>query len=155
MESTKEIHQELARSTNGEVWKLLEKEERTAEDEHIMVDTAHASNYHWRHTGTSVNIQRGEWLLARVYTVLRHNQEALWHAKACLAITQAHPEEMEEFDLAYGYEAVARAQALGGAAELAAVNKDKAFELGAKIANEESRKWFEKDFNGGEWFGID
>jgi len=154
MESMKEIHQELARSANGEVWKLFEKEERTAEDEHIMVDTAHASNYHWRHTGTVVNLQRGEWLLARVYTVLRHNQEALWHAKACLELTEANPDDMQDFDLAYGYEAIARAQALGGAAELAAVNKDKAFELGAKIENEENRKWFEKDFNGGEWFGV-
>ena len=155
MESMKEIHQELARSANGEVWKLFEKEERTAEDEHIMVDTAHASNYHWRHTGTVVNLQRGEWLLARVYTVLRHNQEALWHAKACLELTEANPDDMQDFDLAYGYEAIARAQALGGAAGLAAANKEKARELGAKIAKKEDRQWFDKDFKGGEWFGVD
>jgi hypothetical protein len=155
MESTQEIHQELARSTNGEVWKLLEKEPRTAEDEHIMVDSAHASNYHWRRTGSVVNLQRGEWLLARVYTVLSHNQEALWHAKACLALTEENPGKMQDFDLAYGYEAIARAQALAGAADLAAENKSKARELGEKIAEEESRQWFQADFNSGEWYGID
>lgn len=155
MEISKEMHKELARSTNGEVWKLLEKEERTVEEEHIMVDTAHASNYHWWHAGTVVNAQRGEWLLARVYTVLGHNQEALWHAKACLALTEANPDDMQDFDVAYSYEAVARAQALNGAAELAAANKSKASDLGAKIAAEEDRQWFETDFNSGEWFGIE
>lgn len=155
MESTQEIHLELARSSNGEVWKLLEKKDRTAEEEHVMVDTAHTSNYHWRHAGTAVHIQRGEWMLARVYTVLGHNQEALWHAKACMELTEANPDEMQDFDLAYGFEAVARAQALAGAADLAAASKAKARELGEKIADKESREWFEADFNGGEWFGIE
>jgi hypothetical protein len=155
MDISKEMHQEIGRVTNGEVWKLLEKGELTAEEEHVIVDTAHASNYHWLHGGTVVNAQRGEWLLARVYTTLRHNQEALWHAKACFELTEANNEAMQDFDFAYAYEALARAQALAGVPDLAAENKARARELGGKIADDEDREWFETDFTSGEWFGID
>ena len=45
---------------NG-VWRLLEKEDRTVEEDDRMLHMAHASRYHWEQVGTAANLSRGEW----------------------------------------------------------------------------------------------
>jgi hypothetical protein len=44
-------HKDLGRSLNGLVWRLLARNDRTAEDDARMVDAAHASQYHGREAG--------------------------------------------------------------------------------------------------------
>lgn len=111
---TRETHEALARAIGAEVWALLEKAGRSAEESERMVHAAHACSYHWLHAGTVVLQQRGEWLLSRVYTVLGREQAALHHARRCLDLTERHPGEMKDFDLAYAQEAMARVSALLG-----------------------------------------
>ncbi len=65
-----QAHEKFAKSLNGKTWDLLGKEDRTREEDELMVLTASASLYHWLQIGTAVHAQRGEWLLAQVYTVL-------------------------------------------------------------------------------------
>jgi tetratricopeptide (TPR) repeat protein len=119
-----------------------------------MVHAAHASHYHWLHAGDEVNEQRGEWLIARAYQALGHKEAALRHAERCVELTEQYGERMEDFDLAFAYEGLARANALAGNIERARELKAKAFEFGQRIAAEEDREVFEGDLAGGEWYGI-
>ncbi len=80
----------FAKSINGEVWDLLDKTNRTASDDEMMLAAAYASCYHWLQVGTGLEHQRGEWLIARVYTVLGIKEQALRHASRCLDLTERH-----------------------------------------------------------------
>ncbi|MBV9870908.1 MAG: MerR family transcriptional regulator [Frankiaceae bacterium] len=94
------------------VWTLLEKEDRTESEEAEMIHSAHASTVHWMHVGEPVNRARGEWQCSRVYAVLGRGEPAVFHAKKVLEICQR--EGIGDWDLAFAYEALARATAVAG-----------------------------------------
>jgi hypothetical protein len=96
---------------NG-TWTLLEKHDRTPDDDARMIHMAHASTYHWANVGTDVNQIRGEWQCSRVYAVVGRAEPALFHAQRALAICQRAG--IADFDLAFCYEALARAYAVAG-----------------------------------------
>jgi hypothetical protein len=77
----RQVDEDLAKKINGEVWSLLEKADRTAEDDERMVLAPHASTYHWLRAGTNAHRQRGEWMLAHVYTLLGREEPARHHAR--------------------------------------------------------------------------
>lgn len=151
----KSDHEILAKQTNGEVWRLLERKDRSPDDDERMVHAAHASCYHWLIAGTPLHHQRGEWLIARVHTVLGHRQEAERHTRRCLELTEAHAGLMQDFDFAFAHELAARTAALTGDKTLAAQSIAKARRAGAAIADPEDRKIFFDDFFGYPWFGVD
>ena len=148
------LHETLARQINGEVWSLLDKPDRTVDDDERLVLAAHASAYHWLHAGTAVHRQRGEWMLAHVHTVLSRESPARHHARRCLALTETFAAEMKDFDVAYAYEAVARAEALGEDGDTARGYLHLAEAQGACIADEEDRTIFLADLQRGPWFGV-
>jgi hypothetical protein len=150
----KSSHAAFAKSANAEVWALLDKGERTPEEDERMIHAAHASLYHWLYAGTLVNAQRGEWLLAHVYTVLGHDQLAMHHALRCVDLTLAHPGDMADFDRAYAEESLGRAYALMGDLDQARQHRREAASAGEKIRDEGDRKTFVQDFARGPWFGL-
>lgn len=107
-----EVHRKLAADLFNLVWTLLEKPVRTRDEDDTMLHAAHASRYHWDKVGGPVNLARGEWQIARVYSVLERTEPTLHHARRCLEICLTH--SIEGFDLAYAFEAMARAAALSG-----------------------------------------
>ena len=139
---------------NGVTWNLLEKENRSAEEDALMVHAAHGSCIHWLQAGTPTHHQRGEWLIARVYSVLGYIEDALRHAKKCMELTKEHPDMMQDFDWAYAYEAFARAAALAGKTEKAKKYYTLAVEAGEAISDEESKKIFTGDLHRGDWHGL-
>jgi len=149
-----EAHLTFAKQLNGETWDLLEKAERTVEQDARLLHAAHASCYHWLQVGTGLHQQRGEWLIARVCVVLGYPEAALRHAGRCLELTEQHVDLMEDFDLAFAYEGMARASALAGNGERADEFLRLAEAAGEEIADEEDKDIFFKDFNGGEWYGV-
>ena len=149
-----EAHTKFARWSNGRAWELLDKPSRTAEEDDEMVETAHASIYHWRAVGTALHIQRGKWLLAHVYGRLKNEGLSLKYANDCLSMTMAHKAELKDFDIAYAYEGMARSLALNKQMDEARKYHDMAQSAGEQIANEEDRKTFANDFNSGDWYGI-
>lgn len=122
----------------NEVWRLME----TREDDERMLHAAHASAYHWSEAPECEpkNRARSEWQLSRVYTVLGRGEPALHHARRCLEICEEHPENIEDWDLAFAYEALARAHRVAGMNEEAAGYKQKAQELGEEISDPEDRE---------------
>jgi len=148
-------HGAFAKAAHGEVWHLLEKPDRTKEETERMVYAVHASCYHWLHAGTGVNHQRGEWFIARVYTVLEDAPAAERHARRCLELTDRHAGLLEDFDFAFGYEAVARAAALRGDRGRAVEFAARARQAGTEIKDPEDREVFFDDFFRYPWFGVD
>jgi hypothetical protein len=144
----------FAKRFNGKTWELLDKAERTQEENELLVDYAHASLAHWRAAGTGVHLQRGVWMLARVNTVLGNSQLATQYAQRCLELTEQHKDLFADFDFAFAYECMARAQALAGNQVEALKYRDIADKAGAIIKDEEDRQIFFDDFNGGDWYGL-
>ena len=112
--STARAHRRLGVDLFNKTWTLMEKDERTAEEDDEMLHCAHASAYHWLQVGTAANRARSEWQCSRVYTVLGRAEPALHHAQRCLEICEAEPDALEDWDLPFAYEALARAHAVAG-----------------------------------------
>ena len=122
---------------NG-VWRLLEKEDRSVEDDDRMLHMAHASRYHWGQVGAPVNLSRGEWQCSRVYSVLGRAEPALHHARRGLEICRAHG--IADWDLAYAYESLARAHAVAGDKDQARTWTEQALAAAEEIAQDEDRE---------------
>jgi len=149
-----EAHLEFAKRTNHRVWELLDKSTRTAEEEEELVFAANASLYHWTQAGGAVESQRGHWLLSRVYVVLGRVQDALELAQKCQKITESNPDDMEDFDLAFAREALARSYALAGDIKQANKHLREAEILGQAIKDAKDQEIFLGDLNSGDWYGI-
>jgi hypothetical protein len=139
-----EDEQKLAISLFNRVWELMEKPDRTHDEDDEMVHAAHASRYHWGIVGQPVHRARGEWQISRVYTVLGRGEPGIAHAKRCLEICEEHG--ITDWDLAYAYEALARAyQTAGNATELGKFKK-LARDAGDRIIDREDREHFDEDY---------
>lgn len=134
-------HRSLGVALFNDTWRLLEKERTPDEDEELL-HQAHASAYHWLKAPECEpkNRARGEWMCSRVYSVLGRAEPALHHAERCLEITEAHPENMEPFDLPFAYEALARANGVAGNSEESKRCEQRGRELAEGIADAEDRE---------------
>ena len=139
---------------NVQTWNLLDKEGRNERDDERMISFAHASLYHWRksHKYKPINEQRGQWLLSHVYAVLGKGEEALSYAEEAYRLTKE--QDLKDFDLAYSYEALARAYAAAGNNKECTKWLEKAQESGTLISNEEDKKYFVSDLDNAPWFGC-
>jgi hypothetical protein len=109
----RETERQLAAGLFNEVWRLLDLPKRRPEQDDQLLHAAHASRYHWGNVGDPVTQARGEWLCSRVYAVLDRAEPAIWHARRCLELLTEFGGG-ENWDVAYAYEALARAYALAG-----------------------------------------
>ena len=126
----------------NKTWRLME----SREDDEVMLHMAHASAYHWRQAPECgpKNRARSEWLCSRVYTVLGRAEPALYHAKRCLETCRAHPENMEDWDLPFAHEALARAYRVAGNDAEVRDQEQRARELGEQLADPEDREHLEE-----------
>lgn len=148
----KYIHKYLGIELNNLVWKYLDKDNRTEQENNKMINAAHASLYHWSEVGKPENFARGEWLVSHVYSVLNRPEPALYHAKNCMNITKES--DLVDFDLAYAYEAMARAYAANENKKEYDKYIKLAEEAGNKIKEVEDRKIFFSDFQAQPWYGM-
>lgn len=132
----------FARRANGHTWELLDQSMWTQDDEALMLAAAYASLYHWRLVGTASNWQRAEWLIARVYAALGRAGDSRRHAQACRDLTRAHPAAIEDFDLAFDHEAMARALVLAGETDQARAEMRLSETAGRAISDAEDRQVF-------------
>lgn len=137
-------HRQLGVDLYNGSWGLLEKVDRTPDEDDELLHQAHASAYHWLKAPECEpkNRARSEWLCSRVYAVVGRAEPALHHAERCLAITQAKPENMEDWDLPFAYEALARAHGVAGNARASRRFAELAHESGESIADPEVREHF-------------
>jgi predicted ATPase len=133
-------HRQLGVDAFNHVWTLMDKPDRTREEDDQMLHEAHASTYHWLKAPECrpENRARGEWICSRMYTVLGRAEPALYHARRCLEFCEKH--RIGDWDLAFAHEALARAHALAGQIEDARRHETRARELGAEIEEEDDRE---------------
>ena len=133
----------LAADLFNHTWTLLEKPDRTAVEDDEMIHAAHASRFHWGEVGEPVNLARGEWQCARVYSVLGRAEPALYHARRCLEINEANGSA--DWDIAAAYEAMARAYLTAGDAHQVTAWKARAVDALDRITDKEEREIIEGD----------
>ncbi|HEX9260588.1 MAG TPA: SRPBCC domain-containing protein [Acidimicrobiales bacterium] len=150
-----EVHRTFGISLNNRVWAELSRNDRSGDDDARMVDAAHASLWHWAQCGTEVNLQRGEWLCAHVYTVLGRAEPAMHHATRTMAHTEAAPEGLEDFDHFYAALGMARALACAGRVDEARPWKEKASALLDGVVDPIDKEICEGDLASGPWFGLE
>ncbi len=123
---------------NG-TWALLEKENRTAAEDDTMLHMAHASRHHWGRSGADgAHLARGEWQCARVYAVLGRGEPAVHHAQRVIDLCRENG--VGDWDLAFGYEALARAHAVAGDPEAARACTEQALAAAEDITDDEDRE---------------
>ena len=147
-----QAHKLFAVQLFNRVWDLLEKENRSQTDDDLMINAAQASLYHWRQVGTPLHFQRGEWMVAHVYTILNLPESALHHAENCLKLTLENA--FEDFDLSFAYEGQARALALAKQTDAALKYYNLAHDSAAQIKKKDDRNYFLQVLEAGPWFGV-
>ena len=141
----KTIHRQMAIELFNLTWDLIDKTERTQAETDQMINAAHASRYHWEIAGEPINIARGEWQISRVYAVVGRPEPCLYHAERCLQITLEN--DLVDFDLAFAYEAMARACHLAGDLMETAKFITLGQQAGEKITGEDDREYFFRELN--------
>jgi hypothetical protein len=140
MSEENDLHRKFAVACFNGTWDLIEKPDRSPEDDASMIHMAHASRYHWGEIGTELNFARGDWQISRVYAILDEGQNALKYAQSCLHLCKENG--FGDFDLAFAYEATARAFAVIGDQKMLEQHLELAKKAGEAIAKEEDKNYF-------------
>jgi DNA-binding transcriptional MerR regulator len=134
---------QVATDLFNETWTMMERTDRTPDDDLRMLHMAHASRFHWGEIGTASHRDKGEWQVSRVYTVLGRAEPALFHARACLRICEEN--DITDWELAFAHEALARAYMVAGERQQTEVHLRRARELGELIADPEDKALLDQD----------
>ena len=105
-------HKYFAADCFNKAWDLMEKQNRTPEEDRLMVAINQASLYHWLNRD-DCNAQRlsvGYWQASRIQVLIGNAEEARKYAEVSLAYSA----NLKPFYMGYAYEALARAEALAG-----------------------------------------
>jgi tetratricopeptide (TPR) repeat protein len=144
MEQPDDVHRTQAVAANQAAWAYLERDDLAPDDATDLLRCAFASAYHWARAADRRPERdvRAEHLIAKAYVKLGNATEAVRHAQRCL--DGASAAGLDDFDLAYAHEAMARAQALAGdtAGSLASWRAARA----VPIADPEDRAIVDSDF---------
>lgn len=141
-----DAHRQLGADLFNHVWRLLEKPDRTPDDDALMAHAAHASVFHWTRANPPDIRQRqavGEWQCARVYAVLGRGEPALHHARRSVDLAEAGA--VDDWVAAAAYEGMARACSAAGDRDGFASWREKARTATAAIADPEDREVIEGD----------
>ena len=136
-------HRHFSASCFNGVWELIDKPDRSPDEDRVMVSMCHASLYHWQQRSdcTSCSLSIGYWQLSRVYALLGEADNARKYGRLCLMYSQNE----EPFYLGYAYEALARADFLAGNQAVAEEGLALAREQVAKVADAAEREMLQKD----------
>lgn len=112
-----EAHRHFAAVCFNRTWELIDQPDRTAAETAEMINTAHASRYHWsmRDDVEPLNLAISDWQLSRVYAVAGDADTAAAYAAASLHRCEQY--ELPPFNLGYAYEGMARAAQVAGDVE--------------------------------------
>ena len=136
-------HQFFSAHCFNSAWELIDKPERTPEENEQIIQCTMASLWHWtqREDCTDQNLSIGYWQAARVYALAGEPDNARKYAQHCLDITPTD----DPFCLGYAHEAMARAEQVAGNDVSANEQLKKAATLATQIEKAEDRKLLEDD----------
>ena len=127
-------------------WSLIDKPDRTAEEDEQMIRLSQASLWHWtqRDDCTKRNMSIGYWQASRVYALVGQADAARKYGLLSLECSAKE----EPFYMGYAYEALARAESVAGDRRKMDEHLRKARELADSVSDVESRKILLADLDG-------
>ena len=138
-------HKEEAINCFNRTWDLIDKKDRSHEEDIQMIHLAHASRYHWQVVGKPLNWVRGEWQISRVYSLLGMGESALLHGRISLELCKHN--NIKDLDLAFAYEALSRAHHVLHNHYKSGNHFNHAMEASQGISNPEDREYFLNQLN--------
>lgn len=131
-------HQYFSSHCFNQAWNLIDQQNRTPEDERLMVALSQASIFHWlqRSDCTNQNLSIGYWQASRIQAILGNPAEALRNAVVCLSYSPSLP----PFYTGYAHEALARGHRLSGDHQQMQEHLDRATELAGRITDASERE---------------
>lgn len=154
-------HRHFGVELNNTTWNVLARGgldvDATDDERERFLYGAYASAYHWMETpsATAANRIRGEHLVARAAIACGLVEAGLRHSRRCLELCELHPDAIEDWDLAFAREVMARALAAAGDVAAARDHLEAATRLGHAIADDDDREVFLEELAREPWFGLD
>lgn len=136
----KAAHKYFSGHCFNRAWDLIDKTDRTPEEDEEMIRLSLASQYHWsqRKDANSKTASIGFWQTSRIYALLGQVDNARRYGQLSLEASQE--DEVPPFYVGYAYEALARAEAVGGNEQEMQAFLEKAQATAEKIAEEDEKK---------------
>jgi hypothetical protein len=111
-EPSSDDRRDLARQLFNQTWDLIDREERSDDDDLSMLLAATASRWCWSESGGPEELSTGDWQVAHVASLLGLGDLALFFARHNLHIAES--EGWRGWRLASAHEGMARACAAAG-----------------------------------------
>jgi hypothetical protein len=109
---SRETERELAKELFNRTWELIDSQDRTAEQDRMMLVMACAAFVHWNAVGTEQNRAIADWQIAHVASLLGYGDLALAHATS--ALRRVRDAGLPDWLHASALEGMARACAAAG-----------------------------------------
>ena len=154
----RDMHRWFGVEFNNEVWDLLDAgvgPDSPQADRDLVLYGAYASARHWAECGGPAQQARAEHLVARAALAVGDPVAGLAHARRCLDLVLAHPDDVADWDAPVAHEALARALAATGDLGAARRHRDLAVALTQRVADPQDREVLEAALSRGPWFGLD
>ncbi len=128
-------------------WEYINKKDRTPAEDEEMIRLSLASTWHWtqRPDCTNVNRSISLWQNSRVYALAGQIENARRYGQMCLDVSQN--EDVPTFYRGYAYEALARAESLGGNNQVMKALVIEARRLAEQVVVEEDRNLLQADLD--------
>ena len=136
-------HKFFAADCFNKAWDLIEKPDRSPQDDRLMVALNQASIYHWlqRDDCTQQHLSVGYWQASRIQAMLANPAEAVRLGEVCLSYSRG----LKPFYLGYAHEALARAYKLAANEREAAQHLKAAQDLAAQVGDSGERQYLVSD----------
>lgn len=133
-------HRYFSSECFNHAWDLIEKPDRTPEEDEEMVLLSLTSCWHWsrRSDCTAKNLSISYWQISHIYSLLQQVENARTYAQRCLEVSQN--EDVPPFYLGYAFEALARAEAIAGETARMKAHIASALQVAEKITDLEAHK---------------
>jgi hypothetical protein len=136
-------HRHFAVECFNRVWALIDKVDRTPDEDEAMVLCATASLWHWtqRPDCTARNLSIGHWQVSRVHALVGHGGSSMRHARRSLELAEGSP----PFYVGYAHEACARAALVLGDVAIFRTHLEKARACATSVQDSHARDALERD----------
>ena len=138
-------HKHFSQKCFNQAWDLMDKTDRTDEENRQMEHLSLASIWHWtqRDDCTPKNLAVGYWQASRIYALLGQTDNARRYGQLSLEKSGGS----EPFYVGYAYEALARAEQIDGKKDKAGEYLAKAKEQSELISNTDYKKMLDEDLD--------
>lgn len=141
------LHELFSVDCFNRCWNFIEKAQRSDEDNENMILVAHASLWHWKQRidCKASNLSVGYWQVSRAYALANSPELARKFAERCLEVSLQG--KLGAFYVAYAYEALARAEFMGGNPAKANIALKSAFGQLALVSGKEEQGYLKADLD--------